>query len=306
MGEHCPGRLVCILLSVLMFIFSLTFNGLAVVGIAPFRYTTGDVSAMFDTQITPIGWTFNIWALIYSFLIGMNVYIVAGLCRRRNSYGYVYCSPPVLPYGFFISWCINMGLNIGWLVLWDQGDMLVALIFLIGVILTNYSMMAFSCHGLHVYGAWLNKYHKVQNGLGLYTTWTTIATLINLSIVLTYDANMTPLDAASVSYSLLTAVLFSWFILENFVIEKHMRCILTVYPVVIWALLGNLVKNFDDTSPNRNGLFIAVLLAAACVMFVTRMIVVIWRSIKHPIYEDVNPDAMQPMEVAAKQKKALR
>ena len=49
---------------------------------------------------------------------------------------------------------------------------------------------------------------------------------------------------------------FCRFILENFVIEKHMRCVLTVYPVVIWALLGNLAKNFDDTSPNRNGLFI--------------------------------------------------
>ena len=49
----------------------------------------------------------------------------------------------------------------------------------------------------------LSMYLQVQNGLGLYTTWTTIATLINLSIVLTYNANMTPLDAATVSYSLL-------------------------------------------------------------------------------------------------------
>ena len=48
---------------------------------APFTSTTANVSAVFDTQATPIGWTFNIWALIYIFLIGMNVYIIAGLCR---------------------------------------------------------------------------------------------------------------------------------------------------------------------------------------------------------------------------------
>ena len=44
--------------------------------------------------------------------------------------------------------------------------------------------------------------------------------------------------------------------MENFVIDKHMRYTLTIYPVVIWALSGNLVKNFDATSPNRNGVFI--------------------------------------------------
>jgi hypothetical protein len=41
-------------------------------------------------------------------------------------------------------------------------SMLAALMFLLVVIVTNYAMMAFSCHGLHVYGAWLNKYHRVD------------------------------------------------------------------------------------------------------------------------------------------------
>ena len=49
---------------------------------------------------------------------------------------------------------------------------------------------------------------------------------------------------------------FYRFILENFAIDKHMRYVLTIYPVVIWALSGNLVKNFDAASPNRNGVFI--------------------------------------------------
>lgn len=49
---------------------------------------------------------------------------------------------------------------------------------------------------------------------------------------------------------------FCRFILENFVFDKHMRYILTIYPVVIWALTGNLMKNYDASSPNRNGLFI--------------------------------------------------
>ena len=37
-----------------------------------------------------------------------------------------------------------------------------ALAFLILIALTNYAVIFFSCHGLHNYGAWLNKYHKVD------------------------------------------------------------------------------------------------------------------------------------------------
>lgn len=44
----------------------------------------------------------------------------------------------------------------------------------------------------------------------IYTTWTTIATLINLTIVLTYDVKMSPTDAATVSYSVLAVVLLVW------------------------------------------------------------------------------------------------
>ncbi|XP_071769882.1 uncharacterized protein LOC139923080 [Centroberyx gerrardi] len=278
---------------------------------SPYLTTTANVSAVFDTQVTPSGWTFNIWAVIYTWLISMIVYILTSLCRK-NGYGFVYCSPSVLPYGFFISWCINMCFNIGWLILWDRGLMLAALVFLLLVICTNYTMICYTCHGLHIYGAWLKKYNKVdlwllrvlvQNGVSIYATWTTIATLINLTIVLTYNANMSPTDAATISLSILTVVLLVWFILENFVLDKHVRYILTIYPVVIWALSGNLDKNYDAAAPSRNGIFIAVLLALACALFVMRIVLVVWRHIKQPLYEDAGPEAMLPMEIAAKQKK---
>lgn len=43
-----------------------------------------------------------------------------------------------------------------------QRLMLPAVIFLILIASTNYMVIFFSCHGLHSYGAWLNKYHKVD------------------------------------------------------------------------------------------------------------------------------------------------
>lgn len=51
---------------------------------------------------------------------------------------------------------------------------------------------------------------------------------------------------------------------------------------------------------------LAVLLGAASLMFVIRIVLVIWRHIKQPLYEDAIPESMSPMEIAEKQKKIFR
>nr|XP_054607176.1 uncharacterized protein LOC107382836 isoform X1 [Nothobranchius furzeri] len=317
MEKHNYGRLAAVVVSVVVFVISLVFNGLSVVGVGPYQTTTANVSAVFDTQLTPSGWTFYIWTLIYIWLMAMVAYITVGLCRR-NAYGYVYCRPAVLPYGFFFSWCLNQCFNIAWLLVWDRGMMIVALVFLILIICTNYLMIVFISHSLHIYGPWLNKYHKadlwlmrvlvsvqnvvkVQNGVMIYTTWTTIATLLNLTIVLSYHAEMSPAGAATLSYSLLTVLLIVWFVLENFVLEKYVRYIFITYPVVIWALSGNMDKNYDTASPIGNGIFIAVLLAVAFVLLVTRIVLIVWRSLKQPLYKDGGHEKMEVMEIAGGQ-----
>ncbi|AWP20611.1 Hypothetical protein SMAX5B_001584 [Scophthalmus maximus] len=314
MAKHSISLLSAVVLALIFFIITMAFTALAGPGIHPFLRSTANISDEFVTQITPSGWTFAIWSIIYIFLASVLLYLLSGIFRK-NAYGYVYCSPPVLPHGFFVAWCLNLALNTGWLFLWDRRQMPAALAFLILIALTNYVVIFFSCHGLHNYGAWLNKYHKVdlwlhrvliQNGVAIYATWTTIASMINLAIVLNYNASLSPTDAATVSLSILTAVLIVWFILENFVLDKHVRFILTIYPVVIWALTGVFMKNYNAEDPDHNDIFIVSLLAIACALFVGRVFLVIWRQIKYPLYEDVNPEAMSPMDIAEMQRKIFK
>ncbi|XP_051538484.1 uncharacterized protein LOC127431892 [Myxocyprinus asiaticus] len=192
----------------------------------------------------------------------MHVYILSTTCKRTACCP-MYCSPAVLPNGFFISWIFNMLLNIGWLLLWDREVIIASLIFLALIAFTNYLVIFFSCYGLKEYEAWLNKYHKVDlwcmrmlNAIATYTTWTAVATLINFTIVLNYDAGMTRSDAGTVSLSILLGEVSAWFIAENFVFEKHLRYILTVYPVLIVDLSRNMTKNFDTADPSSNGIFL--------------------------------------------------
>uniref|UniRef100_UPI0037E98F4D uncharacterized protein n=1 Tax=Semicossyphus pulcher TaxID=241346 RepID=UPI0037E98F4D len=311
MAKHKLSLLIAIVLALLFFIITMAFTALAGPGIYPFLASTGNISDDFVTQITPSGWTFTIWSIIYTFLALVSAYVFSGIFRK-NAYGYVYCSPAVLPHGFFMAWCLNLSLNIAWLFLWDRRLMAAALVFLILIALTNYIIIFFSCHGLHSYGAWLNKYHKadlwlhrvlVQNGVAIYATWTTIAALVNLTIVLVNDANMSQSDAAIVSLSVLTVVLLVWFILENSVLDKHVRYILTIYPVVIWAVTGVFTKNYVAELPTRSNIFIVSLLAMACFLFVARIVLVASRHVKKPLYQDVSPEDMSPMEIAEKQKK---
>ncbi|MEQ2168787.1 hypothetical protein GOODEAATRI_018357 [Goodea atripinnis] len=127
----------------------------------------------------------------------------------------------------------------------------------------------------------------------IYTTWTTIATFLNLTIVLKYEANMSSADSATLSYALLIVVLLAWFIVENFVLDKYLRYVFIPYVVVIWALTGNLDKNYDTSSPSRNGIFIAVLLAGSGVLLAIRIVLVVWRDVKQPLFEDAAPETME-------------
>lgn len=51
---------------------------------------------------------------------------------------------------------------------------------------------------------------QVQNGVAIYATWTTVASMVNLDIVLTYDTNMSPTESSTISLSILTGILIVW------------------------------------------------------------------------------------------------
>ena len=68
-----------------------------------------------------------------------------------------------------------------------------------------------------------------MNGQGVYTTWTVIASLINLSVCLKYVANLEMETVSTIALSTLLAHIIVFFILENTILDNYIRFLMTPY-----------------------------------------------------------------------------
>ncbi|XP_041847564.1 uncharacterized protein LOC121643968 [Melanotaenia boesemani] len=285
MKDNHLGRVFIIAACSLVYVAVLVVNGLTGAGKGPFHSSTGNVSARYETDITPAGWTFSIWGVIYTWLTLMVIFITSFVCRGS----WAQC---LLPYAFYFCWLLSMTTNMTWLLLWDRELMLAALVVLICIVISNYGALFFCCFATDYYGMWLQTYHSktlaclrilVQNGLTVYATWTSIASLINFCVVL-HLWGVEKSTAATACLCILFAEVVGWFILENWVLDRWTRNILTVYPVVIVALVGILYKHFNPADPTPNSVFTVILLVLACILMVSRLCTVIWRNRWRPLH----------------------
>ncbi|KAJ3595372.1 hypothetical protein NHX12_004676 [Muraenolepis orangiensis] len=269
--------------SVVCFLATLVMNGLSGAGKGPFGSSVGNISSQYETDLTPAGWTFSIWGLIYTWLSLLLIYTSCYLLRGP----WACC---LLPSGFYVCWVVNMLMNITWLLLWDRQAMEAALVVLAMVTLSNYGALFFCCYATEYYGLWLQNHQPrdlaclrilVQNGLALYSTWTSVATLINLCVVLELWG-VARTTAGTASLCILLGQLLAWFFLENVVLSRWVSSLQTVYPVVVLALLGTVVRHYDPAEPTTNSLFQVVLLVLSCVLLVSRVAMAIYRARKHP------------------------
>ncbi|XP_069464282.1 uncharacterized protein [Ambystoma mexicanum] len=296
MAAHDPGKMFLILLSLAVYIVTVALNAGAGSGAykGVFLQTVGNLSNKYNTEFTPAGWTFGLnWNTIFIWQFLWFGYALSNLCRR-NEQGWAYVKPDLLPIWFYLVWMVNNCLNVGWLFLWDQEQVIAALVFLALIAFTNYCVLFISYRALYLNGEWLQKSRKadlwlirilVQNGIAIYATWTTIATLLNFAVVLMYIGDVSGATAGTVALSILAFEVLLWFILENFVFDDYVRYTMTIYPVVIVSLSGAINKNYVPSSPSRNNIYLAVLLAVASAAFIVRLILVIWRHFKSPLYK---------------------
>lgn len=153
--------------SVAAFVSVLIFNYLAATGILN-DTDTGAISDRYPTQITPAGYAFSIWSLIY---LGLLLFVIYQALPSKRSGGILE--------GIRTLFILNCAANCAWLVAWhyDLMALSVALMLTILATLAFISVRAKECRTTA-------EVLLIRAPFNLYFGWITVATIANITIFL--------------------------------------------------------------------------------------------------------------------------
>jgi benzodiazapine receptor len=186
---------------------------------------TGQLSDQYPILTVPAGYAFAIWSLIYLGLIGFVVY--QALPSQRENPRIARITP------LFLLSCLT---NIGWLLTWHYEILslnIVLMLVLLGSLIAIYRQLR--ADGAHVSNGerWL-----VWVPFSLYMGWITVATIVNLTVVL-YAAGWQDtgtLGAALASLLFVVAAAIAVTIARRFNDPAYAL-------VVVWALVAVAIKH---------------------------------------------------------------
>ncbi|QHE63635.1 tryptophan-rich sensory protein [Rossellomorea vietnamensis] len=212
-----------LILNILAFALVIVMNTLAVT-LPLNNQSTSEISDRLDIMITPAGYVFSIWSLIYLLLA---IWIIRQFPKARRE----------LPLyqetsGLFVLSCL---LNSGWILVWHYNYFLVSVFVMLGLLLTLIAL-----------------YKRVKSTgpslldsapFSIYLGWISIATIVNITYYLT-DIGWNGFGISELVWAYLglivATVLAFWFR-----ITQHDL----LYPLVfVWAFIGIGVKNMADHS----------------------------------------------------------
>ncbi len=205
-------------------IATIVFNGLAATGRVN-DVTPEVISDKYPTVLTPAGYAFSIWSLIYLGMAAFSIYQMLGanLLRFR----------PVR--SLYIFSCL---LNCGWIYFWHRDQIGVCLIFIFALLVTLILMLI------------LFKRMGSQNGslftkvpFGIYAGWVTAASLVNFVIFLKYKDVELSNSAWSVLGVLLILCAAALAVIVRLKLKNYF------FPLAIaWALTAIAVKQGGHTA----------------------------------------------------------
>lgn len=212
-------------LSVAAFICVLAFNYLAATGLLN-DTDTGAISDRYSTQITPAGYAFSIWSLIYLGLLLFVIYQALPSNREK---------PLLVP--IRMPFILNCAANCGWLVAWHY-DLIPLSVVLMFTILGTLAYICVKLPGAQS----VKDVLLVRAPFNLYFGWVTVAAIVNTSILLVYLG--AEAESSFGSYSGAALILIAA------VIGVFVRFRLNAFSyamAIAWGLTAIAVKQSGDT-----------------------------------------------------------
>lgn len=262
-----------------------------------FKHKIGQISENHTTQITPSGPTFMIWNIIYLWLLAGYLFVCSLLFRSSGPdvSAKRYCNPTIFSRTVCFALILNAVLMTSWLFIWDNQLMTSAAVVLSCIALTNWIALATLARNLWNNVVTLKTENPrdllayrilLLNGLGVYATWTTLASLISVAVALLYDGEVGEPAPSLIALSFLTIFLALWVPLELIFWDNYFRYMITPLFTVLWGLSGIYVKQGQhlDIIDEIVRHFTTCLIIGTCCLIVIRAVVVVYRHFKRPLY----------------------
>lgn len=226
---------------VIALISVITINALA--NILPLNnQTTGEISNRLPVLFTPAGYVFSIWSVIYVLLI---VWLV-GMWKKRQQNEVIYTKRSTL----FIISCV---LNIAWIYLWHYEKFLFTVFVMIGLLITL----------VLLYRTFPDSDNSIKSRLpiSVYLGWISVATIANISYVLTYYE----WNGWGLSDPLWAVIMMTIGTALALHIRYHHFDIAYVF-VFIWAFIGIAVRNgLEELLVSTAALFLSAVMLAGII-----------------------------------------
>jgi translocator protein len=232
---------------------TIAFNWLAAIGRVG-GVTPEQISNMYQTPVTPAGYAFSIWSLIYLGLIAFSIYqlLPANIARFRSIRS------------LYIITCV---LNCAWIYFWHSNNIAVCMIIISALLI---SLLAINMRFSHTDG--MGEYWFVKAPFSIYFGWVTAATLVNFAILLVYLGFELSQTAATTLAVVLLIIAGVFAVAVRKLLHNYL------YPLAIaWAATAIAVKQSGQTAI----VLVAALVVVAC-LIATLSFVVNLPSTDHP------------------------
>ncbi|KAI7263768.1 hypothetical protein KC345_g9041 [Hortaea werneckii] len=203
--------------------------------------STGEISDRYHTYITPAGYAFSIWSLIYLLLAGFIIYQFRSDTAGRDSVQRIGI--------WFVLSCI---FNMGWLFLWQY---LYIELSLAAMVLMLISLIVIYRRTRSIPDATTGEKWLIKLPFSTYLGWISVATIVNVSIVL--DKNNW--DGFGLSDSLWAVIMLCTGVLLAVIVSFPYRD--SIYPLVfVWAYIAISIEHKGTDNIVFTGLIAAGLL----------------------------------------------
>lgn len=199
------------------------FNWLAATGILG-GIDTGAISDKYDTHITPAGYAFAIWSVIYLGCVAFSIYQALPSQAERFR-------------GLRRIYIISCVANCAWLYVWSQ-ELVVVCVGIILVLLISLGIINVKLRTTETLG----EYWLAKVPFGIYFGWVTAATILNASIALVSLGVKLPDSTSNIIGAVLMLIAAALGAIVRWKLVNYF------YPLAIaWALTAIAVKQSGQT-----------------------------------------------------------